>query len=33
MKEKMYKLQQIRLCTAEIAEYSSKIVVQLINLI
>ena len=32
MKEKKYKLQQIRLCTAERAEFSSKTVVKLINL-
>ena len=33
MKEKKYKLQQIQLCTAELTEFSSKIVAKLINLI
>ena len=33
MKGKKYELQQIRLCTAELAEFSSKIVVKVINLI
>ena len=31
MKETKYKWQQIRLCTAELAEFSSKIVVKLVN--
>ena len=33
MKEKKYELRQIRLCTAKLAEFRSKIKVKLINLI